>query len=264
MDILTTENEEMKEVTSSDEEKESMILTQENFPKFLQEVGLETPIDYVFNNYAMIQSRKRIENGPHDQLIFLFHLVTDGMLKEEKTFPRCAFIEKAEKDDMPLNIFWTFSPSSRWETREIRSFEDFHYYFMTVMKPNFSYSAEQLYQILNEKRGESYFLNHGSRKNSEDGNFHILFVTPKCIVAFQVPQVDVEGIKKKELFHSKWISLDQPAFMQDCCEFETFEFPPIEYLDILEKQKENEKVVSYATEGLETYDLSEECENCSG
>lgn len=78
MDIPKDENEEMKEIPLTDTEKEKMVLTQENFPKFLQEVGLETPIDYVFNNYAMIQSRKRIENGPQDQLIFLFHLVTFG------------------------------------------------------------------------------------------------------------------------------------------------------------------------------------------
>ena len=255
--MLLETKEETKEETN-----ENFVLTQENFPKFLSEVGLETPVDYIFNNYAMIQSRQRIEKGPNDNLIFLFHLVTDSMLKENRTFPRCAFIEKEKKDDNPLYIFWTFSPSVRWETRDIRSFEDFHYYFMTVMRPNYTYSAEELYKVLNDKRGESYFLNHGSRSNSEDGNFHILFVTPKSIVAFNVPRVDVNDIPKKEFFYSKWVSLDHPVFLQDCCEFDTFEFPPIEYLDILEKQKQNEKMVSFATEGLDTYEV-DECENCS-
>jgi hypothetical protein len=244
------------------QEAGSFLIDEETFPKFLEQVGLQTPVDYVFLNYAMIQSCRKIATATTGQLLFLFHLVTNEMLESEKVFPRCAFIERMERDEEKVNVIWTFSPSSEWTTRGLRNFDDFHAYFMNVMKSNYHYSPEELYKVLNEKRGESYFLNHGTRKDSSDGQYHILFVSPNCIVTFHVPQIHIEDVAEKQYFKSKWVSLEEKCLLQDCFEFDVFEFPPVEYLDILEKQKQNSKV-SFATPGLDMVGEDDVCETCS-
>lgn len=201
---------------------------------FLNEMALQNPIDYLFHNFAIQKSREVIAKA-NDHLQFLFHLMTTQELEQiERPFPRCCFLEKGvwkkfsdEKglEEIPLNVLWTFIPSEEWETRAQLPFTDFHLYFIDVMKPNYHYSAEELYRIFDSKRGERYFLNSGTRADSEDRKFHILFITDKGIIAFHVPELVIDDVVESEKFTSKWTSLSVPNILQYVKEFAYFELP---------------------------------------
>lgn len=240
-DVLPDEGMEQVEIkeSSSEESEDTSLLRQENIEKFLVDVGLQSPLDFVFLNYSMSSSRQKIQQITNN-LLFLFHIVTSETLEQERPFPRCAFVEKisTEEENEKLNIVWTFSPSPQFIERSIQPFEAFHSYFMNVLKPNLHYSASELYEILKQRKGETYFLNHGARENSIDSMFHILFVSPKAIIAFQVPPVNLSLLNKKEMFSSRWISDSEAAIIQDCQEYEIFACPRMEEGDDSEKKIE--------------------------
>jgi hypothetical protein len=239
------------EIEDNKMEDENLLTTEkneENIPKekmieFLNGVGLSNPLDYIFLSYATTKSVKAIEAMNPANLLFLFHLLTNDMIEKNMLFPRAAFIEKLIKEDKKINVVWTFSPSENFETREKKSFENFHLYFMNILKPSYQYSPEELYKIFREKKEEMYFLNHGSRNDSETRLFHVLFVCPKMIIAFHIPFLHFDDIPKKELFMSKWISNDSPVIIQDVFEYDIFEFPSQEYFSHEETKEQNLEVI---------------------
>jgi hypothetical protein len=234
---MEDDTEKVKQTEIDFDEEDNSLLTKENFDEFLTYVGLQSPIDFVFLNYAMSMSRQKIDTVK-DNLLFLFHIVTSEIMQSERPFPRCAFVEKVPKDEeSKINVLWTFSPSKDFESREIQPFSLFHSYFMNVLKPNLNYTAHQLYEILKQRKGESYFLNHGPRSNSVDEMFHILFVTPRAIIAFQVPPANLSTIDKKDIFMSKWVSMTEETVIKDCCEYEIFACPRMD-------EDETEEIVS--------------------
>jgi hypothetical protein len=234
MDMMTEESISIQEETKSeaanaDEPKKTF-----SMESFLKEMGLETPIDYLFHNFAIQKSRDAISKAK-ENFQFLFHLLTNSELDNEpRPFPRCCFLESGEwkmfdndkgLTSTPLNVLWTFVPSEEWETREQLPFTDFHLYFIDVIKPNHHYSAEELYKIFDSKRGERYFLNSGTRADSDDRKYHILFITDKGIIVFHVPEIDITTIKEEEKFMSLWTSLKTPNILQYVKEFAYFELP---------------------------------------
>lgn len=261
---------EKKIVTLEDQEK--------NFNELLNTIGLQTPLDYIFLDFAQQKSRlslKEISDTPH----FLFHTVSQHELKNaERPFPHCLFIEKKtfkkfdeevqSSIDVTEGILWNLTPSDIWTTRNILPFTDFHLYFMDVIKPLYGYSAEDLYRTLDQKKQDVFFITHGTRNSSESKRIITLFCTEKHIVAFHIDDVDVAVVPISEKFMSKWISADLPLSLHSVHEFAIFERPsfqlvPEESNEEKSEEQKIQKTVNFSTPSLDTIDSEDDCMNCS-
>jgi hypothetical protein len=221
-------------------EKEVQEETKFPMDQFLDHMGLSTPIDYLFQSFAISKSRQMIKTV-EDNLTFLFHLIKTEDLKKEIPFPHAAFIERVysqSPDELDKYIIWSTAESENWEKRKPLPFTDFHLYFLDVLKPNFQYSAEEIYRIFDAKRGESYFLNNGPRNNSTDRKFHVLFITTKVIVCFQIPECRFNEIKPEEEFICKWVSMSSKTTVRVVGEFAVFELPNFDIVSTPEEKQE--------------------------
>lgn len=226
--------------------------------EFLNEIGLSTPIDYVFQTFAIQKSRLNVSKMDAETLLFLFHVMKNEDLKQEIPFPRCAFLEKIIGDDpaKPSRyVIWAVEESESWKTRKPLPFTDFHLYFNDVLHPNLNYSAEELYKVFDARHDETYFINNGPRKNSVDKKFHVLFVTEKVIVALQIPKLEYNDMPEDKLFQCKWVSLHENAFIQSISECAVFDFPKRNLVFSEEEKKEY-------NENMDLVDSSTECEEC--
>lgn len=227
--------------------------------QFLDEVGLATPLDFVFQNFAIQKSRINVSKMPSEELLFLFHVMRAEDLKVETPFPRCAFLEKILPPDPSLPskyIIWSVEESDIWKTRKQLPFTDFHLYFGDVLYPNLGYSAEELYKVFDARHDETYFINNGPRKQSVDKKFHVLFVTNKVIVAIQIPEVKYEEIPDEVTFICKWISLKEKSCIKLLHEYAVFEFAK-RNLVFTEEEKSEYK------SNMETTEEKEEvCKDC--
>jgi hypothetical protein len=228
---------------SNEEKLETQVSEDQPFPlnEFLTEIGLSTPIDFVFQTFAIQKSRLNVSKMSSEDLLFLFHVMKNEDLKVEIPFPRCAFLEKVLPDDPSLpvkHIIWAIEESSTWKTRVPLSFTEFHLYFNDVLHPNLGYSAEELYKVFDARHDETYFINNGPRKNSIDKKFHVLFVTEKVIVAIQVPEVKYDEIPEKEMIQCKWVSLKENTLVKAVHESAVFLFPKKNLVFTEEEKKE--------------------------
>ncbi len=229
--------------SSDDAEKNKELNSEETFPlnTFLQEIGLATPIDYVFQTFAIQKSRQSVVKMNDKELLFLFHVMRSQDLKAEMPFPRSAFLEKVISSDPSLPIkyvIWAVEESPNWSTRTPLSFNEFHLYFQDVLHPNFGYSAEELYKVFDARHDETYFINNGPRSSSVDKKFHVLFVTEKVIVAIQMPEVKYEDIVDSECFTCKWVSLQDLCVARSVSESAVFYFPRKNLVFTEEEKKE--------------------------
>lgn len=249
--IEINESPSMKQ-TSADEEKMPI-------DEFLSEVGLATPLDFVFQNFAIQKSRINVSKMASEELMFLFHVMRNEDLKADNPFPRCAFLEKILPSDPSLPskyIIWSVEESEIWKTRKQLPFTDFHLYFGEVLYPNLGYSAEELYKVFDARHDETYFINNGPRKQSVDKKFHVLFVTSKAIVAIQIPEVKYEEIPEEVTFICKWISLKEKSCIKLLHEYAVFEFAK-RNLVFTEEEKQEYKT------NMETIDEGKEiCKDC--
>lgn len=200
---------------------------------FLKTIGLIQPIDYIFMDYAMTQNRKLIANSK-EPLYFLFHVIM-GAEGEDRPFPYCSFLElvnqrshmrvsdAVESDFKTLEryIIYNFCPSNEWKTRPIAPFTDFHLYFLDVLKPMVNQSAEELYQILDIKRGETFFLMFGNHEVNEF--MSVLFVMKTQIVVFHIMKPTLDESEYSYL--CKWISQSVPTVSRSQHEYAIFELP---------------------------------------
>lgn len=250
---------------------------EKKFENVLSMVGLQTPIDYIFLDFALQKSRQNLTTVA-DSLHFLFHTVSQQDLDTaERPFPYSIFIEKYnmnqedqfdDKVQHPSHlVMWSLTPSDLWKTRVILPFTDFHLYFQEVVKPLYGYSAEDLYRLFDQKRGELFFVTHGTRSSTESKRIITLFVTAKHIVVFHFDAIDVSLIKKEEQFMSKWISLNYPVSLQSVSEYAIFHLPERNLVMTKEEVEQSEskgspKSVNFSTEGLDTYEF-DDCPSCS-
>lgn len=231
-------------------ETEEKVENTDPFPvdKFLEEVGLMTPLDLLFQTFAIQKSRQNLASMGNE-LAFLFHMIRSKDLKEDNTFPHVAFAERLLPDDPsgPSKfVIWSTEESENWKTRKMLSFNEFHLYFVDVLKPNLNYSAEELYKVLDAKRNESYFISNGPRKSSADEKFHVLFITPKFITTFQFPKIGYDDIPDDQLFICKWVSLTEKCTVRPAFEYAVFEFPQNNLVFSEEEVKEyNENMESF-------------------
>jgi hypothetical protein len=257
---------------SSDEDQAISLEKQEKkFNQLLNVIGLQTPLDYIFLDFAQQKSRlalQAISDTPH----FLFHTVSNQEIeKAERPFPHCIFIEKKvyKKFDQEVQttvevtegILWSLSPSDKWNTRDVLPFTDFHLYFMDVLKPLYGYSAEDLYKLLDEKKNELFFVTHGNRTSSESKRIVTLFCTEKNIIVFHIDDVDLTIVGDDEKFMSKWIASDLLLSIHTVQEFALFERPTFQLVSTEEKRPEPTKI-QLSTPGLDTYD-DDMCVSCS-
>lgn len=217
------------DLKTDDDEKLSI----DKVAKLLDSIGLQTPIDYIFLDFAVQKSRSSMREVV-DQPAFLFHTIrSKESLEDEKPFPHSVFIEKFSQkgfinsEDGSIKtseqyIMWNLVPSTEWEKREILSFGDFHLYFIDVLKPMFGYSAEELYKIFDQKKGDMFFLVQGH--HSINDKCIILFITKRNIIVFHVPKFEIVD-KVENKFLSKWISMDIPTEIQELHEYAIFELP---------------------------------------
>lgn len=270
----------MTEQNSNNEEVLKTIREQEEkFNQLLNVIGLQTPLDYIFLDFALQKSRmnlQKITSTPH----FLFHTISrHDMANDERPFPHCLFIEKKtyKKFDEEMSatidethgIIWSLTPSDIWKSRDILPFTDFHLYFMDILKPLYAYSAEDLYRIFDEKKEETFFISHGDRQSTESKRIITLFCTPKHIVVFHFDDIDVSATPPEEIFKSKWISADLPLSLHSLHEFAIFERPQFqlvpkdgsENLENVSSSKIERKVV-FSTPGLDTIE-DDDCIHCS-
>ena len=254
-----------------------VIQEQENkFNQLLNVIGLQTPLDYIFLDFAIQKSRlnlKDISSSPH----FLFHTISRrDLTSEDRPFPHCLFIEKttykkfdeehSSSVDVTEGIVWSLAPSDIWNTRDILPFTDFHLYFTDILKPLYGYSAEDLYRIFDEKKEETFFITHGNRESTEQKRIVTLFCTPKQLVVFHFDEVNSEFLSKQEKFSSKWISQDLLLNLVTLHEFAVFERAQFQLVS--KEPEENpsvikpEKKLHFSTPGLDTVE-DDDCMNCS-
>ena len=254
---------------------------EEKFNRLLNAIGLQTPIDYIFLDFALQKSRlnlEKITDTPH----FLFHTISKTDIQnKDRPFPHCLFIEKKSYKKFDVNaqttldaehgIIWSLTPSDFWETRDILPFTDFHLYFMDVLKPLYNYSAEELYRLFDEKQNETFFVSHGNRSSTEQRRIVTLFCTPKHIVVFHFDDIDISDVSENEKFFSKWISADLSLSLHSLTEFALFHRPSVQLVPKTETvtnietnlQKEKiERKVMFSTPGLDTVG-DDDCMNCS-
>jgi hypothetical protein len=217
----------------ADSSQEKKGYTENQINQFLRTIGLGQPIDYIFLDYAMSQNRKIISQSK-EPLVFMFHVIM-GSENDEKPFPYCSFLELvnhkhiatigevAEEDFKSISryVIYNFCPSETWASRPVSSFSDFHLYFLDVLKPMVNQSAEELYQIIDVKRGETFFLTFGDHISYPF--ISVLFITAKQIVVFHVKKPDLK--KDDYSYICKWVSCDIPAISVHQHEYGIFELP---------------------------------------
>lgn len=201
---------------------------------FLKTIGLVQPIDYIFLDYAMTENRKRVEKSTQP-LQFLFHVVM-ASADDNRPFPYSSFLELVNQrkiknvtedstsDFVTLQryVIYNFCPSDTWTTRPVAPFTDFHLYFLDVLKPMVPHSAEELYQLFDLKRGETFFLTFGD--HSVNDFMSVLFVTKKLIAVFHIPRL--EPINEEEYsYPCKWIHTSIPTISRPIHEYAIFELP---------------------------------------
>lgn len=214
----------------------------EDFTNFLMGIGLRNKVDYVFLEYAQIKSREMVKGMSDNTLNFMFNLAVNEF--SDRFFPLASWLEKITiknfviSDDIDSNnltkdktyhLLWHTSPSKNFATRDILSPNDFHLYFLDVIKPkNYetAYSAEELYRVIDQKRGQTYFLVLNDRKSShQDGIFIVLFINTKHIISFHIPKYSMNGTYDENGSFSNWISLDERFDHQVVNEFAIFSLP---------------------------------------
>ena len=220
--------------------------------KFFLDIGLASPLDYCFLNFAQSKSRMNIQSSDAP-LQFLFHLSSKDDLESKKPFPKSIFLEKIVGEENK-NVLYTFIPSETWGNKSNKSFGEFHLYFMDHMKPSTPYSVEEIYKILDERRNkdEKYFVTSGGRDTSSDQKIHVIFVTSEAILAFCVDRYEAD--ESDEFFSSKWISLSDKNTIRIVNEVDVFDFPD-HYLVMTE----DEAKISSITTMDET---TNECKDC--
>lgn len=262
--------------------EEQLVVAKELEKKFedvLCMVGLQTPIDYIFLDFAIQKSRQNL-TAVSDSLHFLFHTVSQHDLDHaDRPFPFSIFIEKYQTTNLSeLDskqgeelVMWSLIPSEQWKNRTVSPFTDFHLYFQDVLRPLYGYSAEDLYRLFDQKRGQLFFVTHGTRSSTESKRIVTLFVTAKNIIVFHFDPVDVSEIKKEDKFMSKWVSTSLPISLQSLSEYAIFELPQrnlvmsdgeIKESESAVQRKTSPRSVSFSTAGLDTYE-SDDCINCS-
>lgn len=247
-------------VLSESQSMETTDTTEKQFPlnEFLTEIGLSTPIDYVFQTFAIQKSRLNVSKMDSENLLFLFHVMKQADLKEDIPFPRCAFLEKIDPPEPSLPskyIIWAVEESLDWKNRKPLPFTDFHLYFNDVLHPNLHYSAEELYKVFDARHDETYFINNGPRSGSADKKFHVLFVTEKVIVALQIPHIAYDLIPSDKLFQCKWVSINEDSTIMPVSETAVFHFPRRNLVFTEEEKK-------MYNENMELQDSDVECKEC--
>lgn len=201
--------------------------------KFLHTVGLIQPIDYIFMDYAMTQTREKVKKST-EVLHFLFHVIM-GSETDVQPFPYCSFLELAshryvnsvsessEQDFKTLQryIIYNFCPSESWKTRPVAPFSDFHLYFLDVLKPMIQHSAEELYQIIDTKRGETFFLLFGD--HTANDFISVLFVLKDRIIVFHIMRPTLTA--DEYAYFCKWISTEIPTISRPQHEYAIFALP---------------------------------------
>lgn len=220
--ILST-NENSNPTTVSSNEVVKGQFNEQQIQQFLRVVGLVQPIDYIFLDYAMTRNRKEISNSKQP-LHFLFHVVM-GAEGEERAFPYCSFLELCNYkiSNMQRYVIYNLSPSDSWKTRPVAPFTDFHLYFLDVLKPCINQSAEELYQIIDIKRGETFFLIFGDREKTEF--LSVLFVTAKHIVVFHIYRPVPLDPCFDHPYICKWVDTEIPCVGSPQHEYAIFELP---------------------------------------
>ena len=249
--------------------------------KFLNMVGLSTPIDYVFLEYAQSKSRKLI-NDNNNVLNFLFSLVIKES-QDGRQFPLGNWIEKvpvrhfeiSEDPDVvkEKNVFilWTSAPSENWEKRDILPITDFHLYVLDILKNVTDMTAEELYTILDIKRGADYFLIFGSRSSSyEKGLMVILSVNKDQILVFHVPKFDFNDTDINTGVRSQWISTTENLLVKQIKEYAVFKMPEgylvLSEEEVLKRRQEENKSLLFNEEvqkSSKDENVSGECDSCS-
>lgn len=258
--------------------EEQLVVAREAEKKFnniLNGIGLSTPVDYIFLDFAIQKSRMALKNLD-DKLHFLFHTCSKTEMEAgDRLFPNSMFLEKCsyrhfnvekqQTEDVEELIMWVLQPSEQWKTRNILPFTDFHLYFNEVIKPLYDYSAEDIYRILDDRKEEFFFISHGSRTSSESKRIITLFISKDHIIVFHFDFVDVEKIPKSEKFMSRWISLFHPICLQEIHEYAIFErakFQLVAPVSVEEQPIHKIGSMNFSTQGLD-YVEDMECVNCS-
>jgi len=250
------------------------------FKMFLNQLGIGHNLEIIFLDYAIQKSRQHFESAKSD-VRFLFHVLAPIPEFNITNFPFAIFAEpiegkqfteEGECKEVKQVILWTtgFHENS---INEIKTANDFHLYFLDVLKPLGFGTAEELYRIIDTKRGESYFLQCGQRNTT--GKIIEIWIDNSYIYVFHFDKTDIETDDKK-LFLSKWISVDQKVFLKEVSPKAIFHLPSGNFVLNIQEQQEfgellnslpvemtppMERIQSFATKGLETYEY-DDCENC--
>lgn len=168
--------------------------------KTLPSIGLFSPIDIVFLEHFQLVSKHMISEFKNE-LNNIFRVVVDQ--QEDRQFPFVSWLEKVDNNNFTINedpdlengenfsyVLWVTTQSKNWKTRTIESPGDFHLYFLEEIRSPEDvdrFSIKTLYEEFDKRKGEEYFLNIGSRKNThKNGTIFSLYVSDKQIVVFKI------------------------------------------------------------------------------
>ncbi len=240
------------------------------YDEMLTKIGLGSSFDLIMFDFAKSESRLRIKNATKENTLHLiFQLVKkEELMENHRTFPAMVLAEQRkevildaynkvhtlnETDDY---ILWSAKKSEEYDTRPILSFTEFHRYALSNIKENKTMSLEKLYGIFEERRGGYYFLSTDREYINDNEKLIVLYITPSTIIVYEIPNYDWS--KETPPFQSLWINESGKVVIQEMEEVAIYELPPYQ---IVPKAKEESKQPSFATQGLDTYDM-DECEAC--
>lgn len=270
---------------------ENKLELSEELTKLLPQIGLFSSIDLIFLNNAQANSRKMIE-GFTNELNFIFPLLLLKM--EDRNYPLSSWLEKTElkyfdpdsissdPDEITkiksLYIMWVTKASENYKNRIIQSAGDFHLFFVDVIIPHTGdekFSIEEIYKQFDLHRGESYWLQIGSRKNNhQNGRIYALFIDHEHnnIVVYKIDKYIPEGKVDEIGTISRFVNLEDKLTIQYIEETAIFKMANNSYVYTKEQVEEIKNAIdsenfvpgSFEEEKIEVVYEEPECEMCGG
>lgn len=270
---------------------ENDLVLNEDLQKLLPQIGIFSSIDLIFLNNAQANSRKMIE-GFTNELNFMFPMLLLKM--EDRNYPLSSWVEKIElkyfdptsistdPDELTkiknLYVLWVTKASENFKNRLIQTAGDFHLFCIDVIIPHVGdekFSVEEIYKQFDLHRGESYWLQFGSRKSTHlNGRIYCLFIDHEFdhIVVYKIDKFNPVGKVDEIGTISRFVSLDSKLTIEYVEEIAFFKMADNNYvytkeqIDEIKNNEDNENYVpkSFEEEKIGVVYEEPECEMCGG
>lgn len=182
-------------------ESKSKIEEGMTFQDFLNKIGINSDIDFVFLDYFQKHSRMALTKSER-QMSFIFDLVCTKTENSNLYFPNANWVEKAtlefnefvefQSDNTPkvkdIYILWTtwsYNPATDMSffNMKIKTPGDFHVFLVNEVKQKHRLDIESYYKEIDNRRGQIYFDTIGTRSNGE--SVYIFYFDQNYVIVFE-------------------------------------------------------------------------------